>query len=168
MDDLAFIVGLMRKNTDALGFIPITSIKTNYIDKGRYVLQTDRRGRKVGYLLHGTIKAGKPVVITQHVIEYDKRLQGFGWDAFRQFVKRCATFQASLISLKCGSDLPAVQFWQSCGFMTTNIILGGIRRKRIIFEMQLPLTESLPKKGFDELSIQMLDAVNVINLELDQ
>ena len=139
MNASSWICGLMAHNTDALGFIPATTVENRYVRMNRYVIQTDERGKAVGYLLHGAIRAGEPCVISQHCIEYDKRLHGYGELAFAELLRRCRMGGASSIHLRVGQDLPAVLFWQSCGFTVKRIVPGGERRGRLIVEMALPL-----------------------------
>lgn len=135
MDIANWIAGLMAENTDALGFIPNTTLKTRYIAKSRYVLQADERGRTVGYLLYGALRYGQPVVIAQSCIQYEKRLRGYGEKAFLELLRRCRLAGASSIHLRCADDLPAVQFWQSLGFQILKIEPGGARRGRMIVKM---------------------------------
>lgn len=135
----SWIAGLMAENYDAIGFIPLGTIKSRYIAKQRYVLQLDERGRRVGYLLHGSIKYGQPVVISQHCIQYDKRLRGYGEQAFQELLKRANLAGASSIQLRCADDLPALMFWQSVGFRIVRIVPGGEKRHRMIAVMIYPL-----------------------------
>lgn len=132
-----WIAGLMRQNYEAVGFIPDTTVQERYIKHGRYVLQSDNRGRAVGYLLHGPIHYGQPCAISQHCIEYDKRLLGFGQMAVRTLVERARNGGASVIRLRVAQDLAAVQFWQSCGFSAVRIVPGGKKRERMILIMAL-------------------------------
>jgi GNAT superfamily N-acetyltransferase len=138
----SWITGLMAENYDAVGFIPKTTVETRYIRRGWYVLQTDERGRKVGYLLHGRIQQGNPVVVSQHCIQYEKRLKGYGEKAFQVLKERAERGGASSIKLRCADDLPALLFWQSVGFEIINVTPGGQKRKRMIMSMTYPL--SLP------------------------
>jgi GNAT superfamily N-acetyltransferase len=134
-----WIAGLMAENSDALGFIPITTLQDQYIAQQRYVLQLDECGNKVGYLLHGAIYYGQSVVISQHCIQYEKRLRGYGEMAFAVLLDRARKSGASSIKLRCADDLPAVQFWQNLGFQIRRVVPGGERRRRMIIEMFYPL-----------------------------
>ncbi|GIW60753.1 MAG: hypothetical protein KatS3mg087_1819 [Patescibacteria group bacterium] len=135
MDITSWIAGLMAENTNELGFIPDTTIKNRYIAQNNYVLQEDERGKPVGYILHGPIKYGKPVVISQACIQYEKRLRGYGEKAFLELLNRARIVGASSIRLRCADDLPAVQFWQSLGFEIVDVEPGGKSRGRMIFKM---------------------------------
>lgn len=139
MDTVDFICGLMRTDYPALGFIPEPTIEHQYIAQNRYILQVDRYGRKVGYLLHGAIHCGRPVVVSQAMIDYDFRLRGHGQAAVAELIRRATIGGASSIALRCAADLPAVQFWQSCGFQVASIEPGGQRRNRMIIRFVLPL-----------------------------
>lgn len=135
----SWIAGLMAENYDAIGFIPVGTIRDRYLAKQRFILQLDERGRRVGYLLHGAIRYGRPVVISQHCIQYDKRLRGYGEMAFRALLKRANLVGASSIRLRCADDLPALLFWQSIGFQVVQVVPGGEKRRRMIVEMVYPL-----------------------------
>lgn len=143
MNISSWISGLMRTDYPALGFIPDTTIEQRYIAKNRYILQLDERGQKVGYLLHGAIHCGYPVVISQAMIDYDRRLLGYGEAAVNELVRRAEISGASAIKLRCAADLSAVHFWQSCGFSIVGIEPGGESRKRQIIQFirlfRLPL-----------------------------
>jgi GNAT superfamily N-acetyltransferase len=139
MDITSFICGLMKQNTDALGFIRNTTIEQRYVARERYILQRDERGRPVGYLLHGPVRQGQPCFVSQHCIELDKRLRGYGAQAVQVLIDRCQQIGASSIYVRCGEDLPALQFWQTLGFQVLEIVPGGERRQRMIVRMALPL-----------------------------
>ena len=129
----------MAENTNELGFIPNTTIKSRYIAKSRFILQYNERGYPVGYLLHGALNYGQPVVISQACIQYEKRLRGYGEMTFRELLNRAEWANVSSIHLAVAADLPAVQFWQSLGFQVREIVPGGASRKRMIVKMFYPL-----------------------------
>jgi len=139
MDIANWITGLMAENTDALGFIPDTTLRERYIAKNRYIFQCDEKGRPTGYLLYGALNFGQSVAISQACIQYDKRLHGYGEVAVAELVNRAEKIQASSIYLRCADDLPAVQFWQSLGFKIVGVEPGGARRNRMIVRMAYPL-----------------------------
>jgi len=144
MNDITtWITGLMRENYDAVGFIPEPSIKFQYIKNSRYVLQCDETGKRVGYLLHGKIQLARSCVVSQHCIQYEKRLKGYGEKAFHILLERAQRIGASSIQLRCADDLPALLFWQNVGFEIMNVVPGGKKRKRMIvcmvYHLSLPL-----------------------------
>ena len=140
-DDLrvTWIAGLMRENYEAVGFIPDTTIKSCYLANGQYILQTDERGIRVGYLLHGVMLSGRPVVISQHCIQYEKRLRGYGEVAVKKLIDRCISNGVTSIKLRCAEDLPALFFWQSLGFSVTGIVNQNNRSNRLIGDIDMPL-----------------------------
>lgn len=140
MDPTEFICGLMRHNSDALGFIPSTAIAGRWVKQGTYILQKNRFGKPVGFLLHGNVNDDKTLYIHMACVEIDKRNRGFGKSAVAQLVKRAMQGGARTILLRCASDLDAVSFWQSCGFIPIAVTPGGTRRQRTIiqYEMTLP------------------------------
>lgn len=140
-----FIVGLMRCNYEAVGFIPQSTIANRYIRRQDYILQCAETGKAVGYLLHGPIGQGRATHVVQHCIEIDQRNRGYGQQAVYELVRRCVTGGASSICLRCATDLPSVDFWKSCGFTVRSIVNGGTARNRQIAEMYMLLDVPLLK-----------------------
>jgi hypothetical protein len=144
-DVVKWIVGLMAENTAELGFVPYTAVAERYVPLGRYVFQLDERGNPVGYLLHGALKRGRPVVISQACIQYEKRMCGYGRIAFDVVRTRALVAGCTSIRLRCAEDIEAVLFWQSCGFVVDSVVAGGKQRQRMIANMvcvlDLPLLE---------------------------
>lgn len=140
MTDLEFICGLMRHNTDALGFIPRPALLERWIKQGNYIIQRDRFAKPIGYLLHGPVNDERTLYINQACIELDKRNRGFGKTALNTLLNRAIEAHATTILLRCATDLDAVEFWMSCGFNPIAITPGGARRHRTIiqFEHRLP------------------------------
>ncbi len=140
MDDATFIIGLMKTETDALGFIPAPAIRSRWIPKGRYIIQRDRRGRRRGYLLHGPAKPGQPLFVNQVCIKYDHRRLGYAFLAIRELFNRAHDAGCTAINLRCAADLSANSFWLAVGFKLINVIPGGHRRQReiCVYRMDLP------------------------------
>lgn len=137
--DAEYIIGLMRTETDALGFIPSVAIRSRWVPKGRYIIQRDRRGRRRGYLLHGPACPGQPLIVNQVCINFDHRLQGYAHLAMRELVRRARAAGSTEIRLRCAADLDANQFWLACGFTPTDAFMGGFRRHRVIIAYRLRL-----------------------------
>jgi GNAT superfamily N-acetyltransferase len=131
--------------------IPFSTIECQYVRLNRYVLQTDERGRPVGYLLHGAPRRGQPLVISQHAIDYDHWLTGYGQTAFDTLLQRARLVGCSSIRVRCADDLPALLFWQTLGFRTLRAEPGGRTRQRMIAVMYYPLELPLPsaQKGHE-------------------
>jgi hypothetical protein len=119
--DLSWIEGLMKANYEAVGFIPNTTLYEDYIVTERYILQTDERGRRVGYLLHGKPRPGGLLVVSQHCIDMDKRLHGYGEAAFRELMERAKIANCRGIKLRCAEDLESNAFWQSQGLELASV-----------------------------------------------
>lgn len=139
MDDAAFIVGLMRTERDALGFIPDTAVRERWVRLARYVLQRDRWRRRCGYLLHGPGKRARPFHINQACIQHDHRLRGHGATAVREVIRRAEEAGATEVRLNCAADLAANAFWQALGFELVAARPGGSKRQRWVFTYVLRL-----------------------------
>lgn len=133
---VSWICGLMAENTDALGFIPSTTVAQRYVRHTRFILQDNERGRHVGYILYGALQYARPVTVAQHCIQYESRLRGYGEAAVAELERRAVYVGCPAIKLRCADDNPgAVAFWQNCGFVARNVVPGGVRRQRQIIEM---------------------------------
>lgn len=141
MDDAAFIIGLMKTETDALGFIPSFAIEDRWIPSGRYIIQRDRRGRRRGYLLHGPARKADPLYVNQVCIDHDHRLKKYATAALAELYKRATQAGCSSIRLRCAADLEANAFWTAAGFLPVGIYAGGKRRDRQIIEYKMDLTQ---------------------------
>lgn len=143
MNATSWITGLMRENYDAVGFIPEPTVQTQYIANGRYILQCDERGMPVGYLLHGQLAAGEILVVSQHCIELDKRMRGYGEAAFRELVERARLANCRSIKLRCAQDLPSNNFWRSVGMSVASVKHPQNTRNRAINVYVLDLWPTL-------------------------
>lgn len=143
MDDLDFIIGLMREDYDAVGFIPATTIEHRYLADNRYVIQTDRQGRRLGYILHGKPTAGGILTIAQHLIDYDFRERGYGREAFDVVKGRALEAGCRAIRLHCAEDLASNLFWRAMGFEHVHTLTPDNKRRRAINVYWLDLWPSL-------------------------
>jgi hypothetical protein len=140
MDPATFIVGLMKENTDALGFIPKSAIANYFVPRNEFIIVRDRRFKPIGYLLHGPVHPDGTLYVHQVCIQYDKRLRYFGAQAIRELLARAHAGQAHRITLRCALDLDATAFWHAMGFHAIAIERGGRRRNRLIQRFVMDLT----------------------------
>ena len=139
----SWIAGLMRENYEAVGFLPETGVLENHVRHGRYVLQTDEAGRRIGYLLYGALIYGLPLRIAQHCIQDERRRQGYGETALSTLIQRAESVGAASIQARVATDLDSLGFWLSQSFRLRDIVPGGERRGRKIARLWLPLTPPL-------------------------
>lgn len=145
MDDIEYIIGLMKENSDALGFIPKAGI-SRYIESGRYIIQTNDFGVKTGYILHGKPTTQGWLTIAQAVIDVDFRENGFGVDVVRQLEARVRNISGAGILLRCAENLPSNEFWQHMGYTLYKTSHPENTRKRAINHY----TKSISRTMFDE------------------
>ena len=147
-DIASWIAGCMAENYEAVGFIPLPTVRQRYIARGHFILQCNERGIPVGYLLHGPLDSGRVCVVTQHVIVEDRRLHGYGMAAIHTLLSRCRSAGVSTLRLHCALDLPSLQFWRAAGFHVYDLHKGGRARSRQIaslaYQWALPL---FPQEG---------------------
>lgn len=139
MTDLEFIVGIMRSDTDALGFIPLPDLRSRWIARGRFLIATDRQNRRIGYLLHGPVNRTGQVHINQVCIDYDRRRREHATRLVQTLVCRARTRGAKIVILRCALDLEAIAFWRSIGAIPTLLSEGGKRRSRTIQGFAMPI-----------------------------
>lgn len=139
MTDAQFIITLMKTETDALGFIPSTAIEPRWIRNGRFILQHNGYGRRVGYLLHGPPKPNRPLHVNQICIDVDDRLRRYAATAVQELLARADAAGATAIHLRCAIDLAANSFWTSLGFLPHHLSAGGKSRNRTIVHYRLEL-----------------------------
>lgn len=137
--DAAFICGLMKQNTDALGFIPRPTIEDRFVPAGHYLIQRNRFAKPVGYLIHGPVHPDGKLLIHQACIELDRRYRHFGHQTVQTLIDRAKRKGARVILLHCAADLDAVAFWTKLGFRQTRVSTGGARRRRTIIHFAYPL-----------------------------
>ena len=111
--DLAYVVGLQKRNTEALGFIPRVALEQK-IALGRIWLAREN-GEPAGFLHHGTL-ATPEVRLFQAAIQYDARRRHLGLALVGDLVARAAAAGAAGVSLRCLSFLDANDFWRQAGF----------------------------------------------------
>ena len=149
MTDAEYIVGLMRTETDALGFIPAAGVE-RHVASDTYILQTDRSGRPVGYLLQSPLRPGAVALVHQACVDVDRRLRGFGEEAFREFLRRCRLADCRAVRLRCGADMMAANaFWRGVGLRQVSVREGGQRRDRSLNVYWLDLWPVLPLETAD-------------------
>ncbi len=138
-DRLNWIAALMKQNAEAVGFIPLPTVQSQYIATGRYVFQTDEVGIPVGYLLHGAVVPGRTLVISQHCIDHEKRLRGYGEQAFKTVVERARSANCRGIALHCAADLESNAFWSALGLqhVSTKTPLNTRRRAVHVYILDL-------------------------------
>lgn len=142
MTDLDFILGLMRENYEAVGFLPAQAVEERYMD-GQHIIQTDLAGRRVGYLLHGKPTPGGVLFVTQTVVQYEKRALGFGCEMVDELLLHARQTVCRSIILRCAAGLDSNLFWQAVGFEHTNTLYPANARRRAINIYTLDLQPSL-------------------------
>lgn len=147
-DMLQYIDDLQRKNAEQLSFYPAQVFEREQ-ERGRLFLAM-LNGEPCGYIYAGA--AGVDVKCHQVCIQYDARLRRYG-EALVAVLEDYADGAAS-ITLRCGFDIEANDFWKALGYQCIAVQDGGIRRNRKInvWRKQLqpelfPVVEIEPAKG---------------------
>lgn len=124
--NVPFIVDLMRKNYESIGFIPIPKLDY-YASKGQILMESENED-PCGYLIYGN---GWPRLrIYQACIQYDARRREHGLRLVARVIREGLKRQCEIISLWCADDLDANEFWKSAGFSFGGKREGGIHRGR--------------------------------------
>ncbi len=125
-DLISYVDSLQRKNAEALSFYPKSAFERE-VEKGRLLLGL-LNGQPCGYIYVGA--RGPDVKCHQVCIQYDARRRLYGAAmvaAMEEYASGACT-----ITLRCGFDLEANQFWKSLGYSCVAVQDGGIRRMRKI------------------------------------
>jgi len=145
-----YVDGLQRKNAEALSFYPRTVFEREQA-AGRLFLGI-LNGEPCGYIYAGA--QSRDVKLHQVCIQYDARRRWYG-AALVQILEAYANDgRASTVTLRCGFDIDANEFWKALGYGVVAVHNGGIRRMRRINVWQKQLTPELfapvyiePEKG---------------------
>ena len=146
-DLILYIDQLQKKNAEALSFYP-KQVFEREAEKGRLFLGL-LNGQPCGYLYAGA-NTDKDVKLHQVCIEYDARRRLYGAGIAAVMEDYANQSHATSITLRCGFDLDANEFWQSLGYKCIATQQGGIRRMRIINVWRKFLRPEL----FETLSIE--------------
>lgn len=125
---LTFVDSLQKKNAEALAFYP-KQVFEREILAGRVFVGL-LNGWPCGY-----IYAGSPIGTMrchQVCIEYDARRRLYGASLVQHVEDYAKAHGADAVSLRCGFDLDANQFWGSLGYEVVAHQKGGARRMRVI------------------------------------
>ena len=125
---IQFVDGLQRKNAEALSFYP-TQVFERESERGRLLLGL-LNGQPCGYLYFGAL--GGDVKCHQVCIEYDARRKLYGAALVVAMEDEARDTQSRSLTLRCGFDLDANQFWREMGYTCVSVVDGGIRRMRKI------------------------------------
>ena len=127
-DILLYVDSLQKKNAEALSFYP-KSVFEREIEKGRVFLGL-LNGTPCGYLYAGA--QNRDVKLHQVCIEYDARRRQYGESIVKVMEDYANQGKAYSITLRCGFDLEANDFWQALGYQCVGHQQGGVRRMRTI------------------------------------
>ena len=142
-----YIDGLQRKNAEALAFYPRQVFEREQ-EKGRLFLGM-LNAEPCGYLYVGAAN-GKDIKCHQICIQYDARRRLYGAAIVAVMEQYATEGQAASITLRCGFDLDANDFWKSLGYACIAHQLGGVRRMRTINVWRKQLRPEL----FETLAIE--------------
>lgn len=125
---LAYVDALQKKNGEALSFYP-KQVFERESEKGRIFLGL-LNGQPCGYLYAGA--QNRDVKLHQVCIEYDARRRLYGAMLVAVMEQYADEGKACSITLRCGFDLDANDFWRAMGYQCIANQLGGVRRMRTI------------------------------------
>jgi hypothetical protein len=149
-----YIDALQKKNAEALSFYPRQVFEREQ-DKGRLFLGM-LNGEPCGYLYVGA--TGKDVKCHQVCIQYDARRRLYGAAIVAVMEQYATEGNATSITLRCGFDLDANDFWKSMGYACVAHQLGGARRMRTINVWRKQLLPELFETLAIEAAVGVVDA----------
>lgn len=125
---LEYVDSLQRKNAEALSFYP-KQVFEREAEKGRIFLGM-LNGEPCGYLYAGA--QNRDVKLHQVCIQYDARRRLYGALIVGAMENYAEEGKATSITLRCGFDLDANDFWNALGYRCIQHQQGGVRRMRTI------------------------------------
>lgn len=147
---LKYIDYLQHKNAEALSFYPLQVFERE-MEKGRLLLGL-LNNEPCGYIYMGA--SSLDMKIHQVCIQYDLRRRLYGASLVSEVENVAIKNTCRTITLRCGFDLEANDFWNSLGYRCVRIVDGGVRRMRKINVwrkyLQTPLLEPelfIPAEG---------------------
>jgi len=153
-DILKYVDGLQRKNAEALSFYPLQTFERE-IENGRIYLGL-LNGEPCGYIYRGALRGD--VRCHQVCIQYDARRRLYGAQIIACLEADAIDAKCYGVSLRCGFDLDANDFWKSMGYKCVNIQEGGVRRMRQINVWRKPLSPQLFEDIYMEPAIGKANA----------
>jgi len=139
VDDLTYIDSLQKKNSEDLAFYP-KQVFEREVENFRVIL-AKVNAEPAGYIYHGAL--GPACKIHQACIQYDLRGQLYGAGLVRHLLQIADLSNVLSVTLRCGSDIAANDFWKAMGFYCEAVTQGGVRRMRDIncwrYDLQQPL-----------------------------
>ncbi len=127
-DMLIYIDMLQKKNAEALSFYP-KQVFEREKEKGRLFLGL-LNNQPCGYIYLGA--PGGDVKCHQVCIQYDVRRKLYGAMLATSMEDYANKYLSQSITLRCGFDLDANNFWKEMGYNCIVVKDGGIRRMRKI------------------------------------
>jgi len=143
---IQFVDGLQRKNSHALSFYP-KQVFERESARGRLLIGL-LNGQPCGYLYFGAM--GGDVKCHQVCIEYDARRRLYGAALVVAMEDEARDSYSRSLTVRCGFDLDANQFWREMGYTCVAVVDGGIRRMRKINVWRKRFQPAL----FDELAVE--------------
>jgi len=123
-----YVDALQKANAEALSFYPRCVFEREG-EAGRLVLGL-LNNEPCGYLYIGAM--GRNLRLHQVCIPYDARRQLYGATLVSVVEGEAVERGVSEITLRCGFDLDANDFWRTLGYQCVSIVPGGVRRQRKI------------------------------------
>ncbi len=138
-DLIKFVDSLQKKNAECLSFYP-TQVFEREAEKGRIFLGL-LNNEPCGYIYLGA--GGVDVKCHQVCIQYDARRRLYGAALVVAMEDYATRRGAASLSLRCGFDLDANDFWGTLGYGVIAHQTGGIRRQRTINVWRKQITPEL-------------------------
>lgn len=111
---MEFILHLMRKDKDALGFVPVGGEKgIKALLEKRQIIIANEDGQKAGYAFYTTSHDKSLVNIHQACVADERRLRGHGENIVEHIAQKHP--EATIVA-KVRDDLAANHFWTALGF----------------------------------------------------
>lgn len=146
-----FIARMIRQHSDDLEFIPTATITERWVRQNLYLLQRDRFGYPIGYLLHGNVNDDGTLYIHHACLALEEPDRPSARRTVTALVKRACDANASTILLRCHSNLITLTFWHNLAFIPVAITEAGARNRTALIQYELTLRQRPRQLGSGRL-----------------
>lgn len=125
---VAYIDKLQKSNADDLAFYPLRTLEDALLSG--HIISAVENDEPAGYLWFGAVRPQHDVVIYQACIDYDARRRHLGFSMVADLIRIATAGHSTGIRLRCASSSESNDFWKAIGFHCTNVLTGGVKRRR--------------------------------------
>ena len=131
--DLPYIDMLRRRESEALGFLPLSAYERIVCGASAHRLWiVEAEGDRVGFLYASPGGTGRALPIVQVAVQQDARRLAYASALVSEAECYAVQLQRPAVGLKVAQDLESTTFWTALGYRLLGMEAGGARRGRVM------------------------------------